>query len=351
MERSGTDNSYSLLFYWITPILLGIIQAGFNLYAGTLPRGVSLVDGLLFGFLLGAFGMAIWYVVRYNRPDEKPFIQLLSTILAAVLILALGWAFSASFVARTLFPDPVYLTYQESHLANRILAGIFFYALMAAVFYLYIFYRKDREKTERENELRQELREAVLSALKSQINPHFLFNSLNSIASLTRTNPDKAHEMVIALSDFMRYSLRKKHNEMVGLEEEINHVRLYLQIEKIRFGEKMGYSFEVEPECSDCLIPTLLLQPLFENAVKYGVYEASDRVEIVLTARKEGDHTLLTLTNDYDPEAVPAKGEGIGLKNVQERLRLVYNSNNLLRVKNESGKFEVTIYLPCGEKM
>jgi sensor histidine kinase YesM len=156
--------------------------------------------------------------------------------------------------------------------------------------------------------------------------------------------------MVIALSDFMRYSLRKQHNEMVALDEEINHIRLYLQIEKIRFGDKMAYSFRVEPECLACQIPTLLLQPLFENAVKYGVYEASEQVEISLKAIKENDHTVLTIANSFDKEAAPVKGEGIGLKNVQERLRLVYNTNNLMQIKDEDGKFVVTIYLPCEKR-
>ena len=156
--------------------------------------------------------------------------------------------------------------------------------------------------------------------------------------------------MVIALSDFMRYSLRKQYSEMVALEEEVNHVRLYLQIEKIRFGDKMSYSFQIEPECLNCQIPTLLLQPLFENAVKYGVYEASEPVEVSLTACKEGIHTVLTISNNFDPEAAPVKGEGIGLKNVQERLRLVYNSNNLLGIKDGDGKFVVTIYLPCNKQ-
>ncbi len=336
-----------MVIYWIVPILLGAVQASFNLYFEILPWGISLIDGIVFGFLLGAFGMAIWFVVRYNSPDEKPFALLLTTHLSAATILSLVWVYSSGFITRTLLPAPEYLSYQESHLTNRIFFGFLFYTLLATVFYLYIFYRKNREKIEREKELKQEVREAVLRALKSQINPHFLFNSLNSIASLTLTNPDKAHEMVIALSDFMRYSLRKQHNELVALEEEINHIRLYLQIEKIRFGEKMIYSFQIEQECLSCQIPTLLLQPLFENAVKYGVYEASEQVEVSLTAKKEGDHVVLILTNNYDPDAAPTKGEGIGLKNIQERLRLVYNSNNLLRIKDGEGKFMVTIYLPC----
>jgi two-component system LytT family sensor kinase len=347
MEQTNAVDRYSLILYWIVPVLLGIIQAGFNLYFEILPWGISLLDGTVFGFLLGAYGMAVWFVVRYNSPDGKPFVQLLSTHLAAAVILSLVWVYSASFISRTLMPAPQYVLYLDNNLPNRIFTGFIIYTLMATVFYLYIFYSKNREKVDRENELKQEVREAVLNALKSQINPHFLFNSLNSIASLTLSNPGKAHEMVIALSDFMRYSLRKQHNEMVALEEEINHIRLYLQIEKIRFGDKMAYSFKVAPECMDCRIPTLLLQPLFENAVKYGVYEASGQVEVSLTATKEGDHTVLIITNNYDSDSVPVKGEGIGLKNVQERLRLVYNSNNLMEAREKDGKFEVTIYLPC----
>ncbi len=347
MEQTNALSRYSLLSYWTVPVLLGVLQASFNLYFEILPWGISLVDGAIFGFLLGAFGMAVWFVVRYNSPDGKPFAQLLSTHLASAAILSLAWVYSASFITRTLLPAPEYLVYLDNNLPNRIFAGFVFYILMATVFYLYIFYRKNREKIDRENELKQEVREAVLSALKSQINPHFLFNSLNSIASLTLSNPEKAHEMVIALSDFMRYSLRKQHSEMVVLEEEINHIGLYLQIEKIRFGDKMVYSFQVTPECLNCQIPTLLLQPLFENAVKYGVYEASETVEISLKASKEKDHIVLTLANNFDKEAAPVRGEGIGLKNVQERLRLVYNSNNLMQIKDEDGKFVVTVYLPC----
>jgi two-component system LytT family sensor kinase len=347
MEQPGLVNRYSLVFYWIAPLLMGIIQASFNIYFEILSTWFSVVDGIIFGLFLGVFGMASWFVVRYNSPDEKPFGQLLTTHLTAAFILSLAWVYSAGFIARSVMPDPEYLAYEDSFFTIRIFLGFVFYTITATVFYLYIFFRKNRDKIDRENELRQEVREAVLRALKSQINPHFLFNSLNSIASLTMTKPVKAHEMVIALSDFMRYSLRKQHNEMVALEEEINHIRLYLQIEKIRFGEKMAYSFQVGPECLSCQIPTLLLQPLFENAVKYGVYEALDEVEVTLTAIKEGHHVVLTITNTFDAEAAPVKGEGIGLKNVQERLRLVYNSNNLLSINNSEGKFSVTIYLPC----
>ncbi|MCE1197348.1 MAG: histidine kinase [Marinilabiliales bacterium] len=347
MEQRNPSNRFPLLANWVIPIILAILQTSYDRFIEILPWGISTVDGMVFGFLLGAFGLAIWFVVRYNSPDEKSFVMLFASHFAAATTLSFAWFYSASFVAKSIQSAPEYPLFLDKNTTSRIMLGFFFYFLLAAFFYLYIYYKSNREKLKREKVLQTQLREAVLRALKSQINPHFLFNSLNSIASLTMTNPEKAHEMVIALSDFMRYSLRKQHNELVTLEEEISHVRLYLQIEKIRFGNKMAFSFETDPECLACKIPTLLLQPLFENAVKYGVYEASETVEIRLRSFRQDDHVLLTVSNTYDPEAVPAKGEGIGLKNVKERLRLVYNSNNLMEIHDKEGRFEVRIFLPC----
>ena len=123
-----------MVLYWITTILLGIIQAGVNLYFEILPWGISLVDGLVFGFLLGAFGMAIWFVVRYNSSDDEPFAQILITNLAAAAILSVVWVYGASFVGRSVLPDPDYLTYHESHTTNRIFIGFLFFSLMATVF-------------------------------------------------------------------------------------------------------------------------------------------------------------------------------------------------------------------------
>jgi len=190
------------------------------------------------------------------------------------------------------------------------------------------------------------LRNAQLNALKSQINPHFLFNSLNSIASLTITNPEKAHQMIIALSDFMRYSLQKNMEEMVTLDTELQNISLYLSIEKIRFGEKLTYNFEIEETCKYHHLPNLILQPIFENAIKYGVYETSDSVEIKLRATKIENGMNLLIVNNFDPEAVSSRGNGVGLMNVRERLRIIYGSSQLLAAKRNSNEFEVSIDLP-----
>jgi two-component system LytT family sensor kinase len=152
--------------------------------------------------------------------------------------------------------------------------------------------------------------------------------------------------MVIALSDFLRYSLRKQQDDMVTLEVEIRNIGLYLQIEKIRFGNNLDYRFDIEEECYRHLIPNLILQPLFENAIKYGVYETSKPVEILLQARKLSANMEIRIINDFDPESVPLKGEGVGLTNVNDRLRILYGSSGLLTAEMGEYRFKVTMVIP-----
>jgi LytS/YehU family sensor histidine kinase len=144
----------------------------------------------------------------------------------------------------------------------------------------------------------------------------------------------------------MRYSLRKQQDDMVTLEAELRNIGLYLQIEKIRFGTNLLYQFNVEEACNHHLIPNLILQPLFENAIKYGVYETSIPVKIILEARKLPDVMEIKVINDFDPESVPVKGEGVGLANIGDRLRLLYGSSRLLTVKQGETQFSVTMVIP-----
>ena len=144
----------------------------------------------------------------------------------------------------------------------------------------------------------------------------------------------------------MRYSLRKQQDDMVTLEVELRNIGLYLQIEKIRFGNNLLYRFDVEEVCNHHLIPNLILQPLFENAIKYGVYETSKPVEVILEARKFPDAMEIKVINDFDPESVPLKGEGVGLANIKDRLLLLYGSSRLLTIERRETRFSVTMIIP-----
>ena len=346
MEHPLTSNRILGLIYWLFPITLGITQAVFNIYYQILPVSVALVDGMTFGLVLGILGIAIWYVVRYNDPEKSSGIQIFTSHLLAAMVFTATWLLVSGIIVKILVNTSWYDDYLNKQFSLRIGWGLFFYALLVSIYYINVYSQHNHEKQLRETELQNQVRKAQLSALKSQINPHFLFNSLNSIASLTLTNPEKAHGMVIALSDFMRYSLRNHQDDMVPLEVELRNIGLYLQIEKIRFGANLVYRFDVGEECNQHLIPNLILQPLFENAIKYGIYEASKPVEITLEAKKMPNRMEINVINDFDPESVPLQGEGVGLANIKDRLRLIYGSSTLLEVGHRDAKFTVKMIIP-----
>ncbi|MDZ7765092.1 MAG: histidine kinase [Melioribacteraceae bacterium] len=234
----------------------------------------------------------------------------------------------------------------NSSIIWRIVIGLLFYTILVAVNYLMIYYNNFREKLEQESELNTLVKEAELRTLKYQINPHFIFNSLNSISSLTISNPDKAREMTINLSIFLRGTLSRNETQTTKLADEIKNVKLYLSIERVRFEGKFELLEELSDECSNVEVPNMILQPLFENAIKHGVYESLDLVTINLICRREKDYLRITVSNNYDKESASRKGEGIGLQNIRNRLQLIYNRDNLLRVKRTENEFIVDVFIP-----
>jgi LytS/YehU family sensor histidine kinase len=183
--------------------------------------------------------------------------------------------------------------------------------------------------------------------LRSQINPHFLFNSLNSISSLTITDPEKARDMVVKLSEFMRYALSRKDELPVSLSNELENLRLYLEIEKVRFGDKLITEETIEKECLDFKIPVLLLQPLYENAVKHGVYESTESVKIMTNARINEGYVEITISNNYEDSPSQKRGTGTGLLNVSRRLELYYGNKAIIKSTKENGLYTVSLYIPA----
>jgi LytS/YehU family sensor histidine kinase len=183
--------------------------------------------------------------------------------------------------------------------------------------------------------------------LRSQINPHFLFNSLNSISALTISNPEKARDMVIKLSDFMRYALSRKDDLPVSLKSELDSLRLYLDIEKIRFGNKLIIEEQIDKPCLNAMIPAMALQPLYENAVKHGVYESAETVVIKTIAKLSDGFLKIEISNNYDSDSTPRIGTGTGLSNVSRRLELFYGAKSMMTYTKENGIFTVEIIIPA----
>ena len=186
-----------------------------------------------------------------------------------------------------------------------------------------------------------------MSALKAQINPHFLYNSLNSISALTSIDPARAREMCVALADFLRLTLGMGEKAVIPLRDELGLLERYCAIEKVRFGERLTLQEEVGEEAKDCLLPPLLLQPLFENAVVHGIAQMAEGGWIRLQAARNGDRLLLTVENSWDPEAGSTRKNGVGLKNVQRRLEARYGKAAQLQASAEEQVFRVRLQFPA----
>jgi two-component system, LytTR family, sensor kinase len=305
----------------------------------------SVVDALVFNSLFAILGIGLWFPVFYNAIEKQSAFNLIINHLSIMSLTLAFWISLGVFICRMIYGGNI--SYHEG-IPWRIFTGVFYYFVMVLFYYLGIYSHNLREHTIEEALLRQRIHEAELQALKSQINPHFLFNGLNSISSLTITDPAKAHEMIIKLSSFLRYSLAHDPKQLIPLKQEIDNMESYIAVEKVRFGDKLIFNKEIDADCIEHKVPFLILQPLIENAIKHGVYESTEPVKITLKCLNLGlGSTQITVGNDFDPEAVPRKGTGTGLKNIQERLRIIYQMNNLFSSKKSKQYFEVSLIIPA----
>lgn len=307
----------------------------------------AIIDSTIFNGLYLFLGISLWYTVNFNSLENYTSTKIFVNHIAAAVITSSIWIGIGYYILRNILSDEkLYQSFLLQSLIWRFLIGILFYIVIVAVDYVIIYYNNFQEKQLREAELNSLVKEAELKSLKYQINPHFIFNSLNSISSLTLSDPQKAQEMTIKLSSFLRSTLSKNERQKSKLIEEISNAKLYLDIEKVRFDDKFNFIEELEPKCKELEVPSMILQPLFENAIKHGVYESLDKVTITLKCGLDKEYFKITVENTFDPEAVPKKGEGIGIKNIQNRLKLIYNQDNLVITEKNNNLFRVNIFIP-----
>ena len=339
--------SRNVIFYLASWLVIAA-AFGFALhYFYDFTTSEALADSLIFNGVFLAVGLVLWFVVRYSSFDTSQRVKHIAGHLAAaamsisVVILATNTALKTLFV-----PDEEYLTFLAQSVPWRAGLGVMYYSVIILVYYLIRYYDDLNKRMQEQSQLETMLKESELEMLKSQINPHFIFNSLNSISSLTITAPDRARAMVIKLSEFLRYSLGKENDQLNTLEEELNNLLLYLDIERVRFGDRLQVETEVPEDAKACTLPNLILQPLFENAIKHGIYESLEQVTIRLKAVLDGNILRVTVQNEYDPNAVSRKGKGIGLKNVTQRLQVIYGVPKLVFTEKTEEIFTVRLDIP-----
>lgn len=340
-------NRKYLISYSSIWVLIILIQFFFLNYFQDIDLGVAIVDSLVFNILMAIFGFCLWNILRFKLMNQHNFFdQTVNHLLSAIAFITL-WI-SCCYYILTYFEanNADYCAFLLRSLPSRTIVGVFFYLIFILLYYIILYYEDLQKKMHIENELNKLVKEAELNALKAQINPHFLFNSLNSISSLTMTKPDKAQEMVIKLSDFLRYSLSHDKNEKTSLRNEMENIQRYLDIEKTRFGNRLRFESNIQEACLETQIPNMILQPLFENAIKHGVYKSTEEILIELSCVPTESFFEIHILNDFDPEVTRPKGEGIGLKNIKSRMALIYGRSDLVEIHPGKIDFEVVLRIP-----
>jgi sensor histidine kinase YesM len=325
-----------------------LVQAVLMCFTSDLNVEVIIEDALIFNLLFACCAIFLWYPVSFNHWQNKSWSHNFTIHLIQLCLWLSVWLGSGYLLMRLLAEDDeIYLQYLDLSIWWRIAKGTSFYILTTLSYYLYIYVGRLKEKADNELRLNKLIKDGELNLLKSQINPHFLFNSLNSLNALIIKNPERASEMLTALSDYLRYTVLSMRRQTSDLEDEVNNIKRYLSIEKLRFGDKLNYEFHIDPACLPLKAPSMLLQPLLENAVKYGVYESTEAVSITVIITNEYGSLNVEVSNDFDPDYTKgAIGSGTGLKNIAERLSLFYGNKAALHTKTADGKFTVTVNIP-----
>ncbi|MFT4857880.1 MAG: two-component system LytT family sensor kinase [Planctomycetota bacterium] len=313
------------------------------LYFYGIELSLALADSGLFtlGFMLGVFVLERIFSFYIPKGGNNWLLLIIPLLVSLITVWAhaciQSWVFDA---------DPDYIQFLLDHRFLRWAVLGLAEVLVALIAIVVSKLEQQEESQQRETMMNELSKEAELTQLRQQLQPHFLFNSLNSINALVVSQPQKAREMVIQLSEFLRGTIRKDPQKWVSVSEELAYLRLYLDIEKVRFGHRLKINFEIEEGAESLQLPQLLIQPLLENAIKYGLYGVTEEASINLSISKNQNYLMISISNPYDSEVAPAKGTGFGLNSVERRLFLVFGRKDLLETKQMDSNFNVKLKIP-----
>jgi two-component system sensor histidine kinase AlgZ len=294
--------------------------------------------------------LSAWYPCRATPLGKVSFIRLLLTHFVAAGVMSFVWTQGGAALAYGVLSPEKFaaIKLQFEPQVNAIFTvGVLLYLLSVAFHYVLIAMEDSRRAEAQAIEARVLARDAELKALKAQVNPHFLFNSLNSISALTSIDPSRARDMCVLLGDFLRLTLGLGEKNLVRFSDELELLEKYLAIEKVRFGDRLKMHEEIQEDSKVCLLPPLLLQPLVENAVKHGIAALPEGGDVRLAVQRQNGRLSILVENSWDPEAPPRRSGGMGLKNVQQRLEARYGKDAILRVSTAGELFQVSLSLPA----
>lgn len=303
---------------------------------------IAITDGIVNTILLSA---ACWLInnnLRYYQPGKGSYVNLLMWCLSLAGICTAGCRWIIPYLSMS----SAYMLFLTNSLTLRFCTDFLALGWMAVVSMLYYTQLDHKETEKRKSEAEKLARDAELYNLRQQLQPHFLFNSLNSINALIGFKPEQARKMIHQLSDFLRGTLKKDDQLLVPLVDELQHLNLYLDIEKVRFGHRLETEISCDNHCEEAMLPSLLLQPIVENAIKFGLYDTTEKVTISIRAEIDGSSLVVMVQNPYDPQTTRPKGTGFGLRGVQRRLYLLFARNDLMETHQNDNIFTTIIKIP-----
>ena len=323
--------AYFALWTFLAALLGALMHAPGDL-AWSQAMSVAIPLCLFYGFAC----LTPWYLCRAFPLGSARISRLLLNHLGAAILASALWIGLARLLGLALDLSgelaPV--------IPQLVVVGLLLYLLSVALHYALLAVEASREAA-------LQARDAELRALKSQINPHFLFNCLNSISALTSTDPARARDMCVLLSDFLRKTLGLGERVSIPWREEMELARTYLEVEQVRFGARLKIDMRVDDACAECQVPPLVLQPLIENAIKHGIATMVEGGTVRLEGRVENGNLAVRVENSFDPEAPAPRRHGLGLRNVRNRLETRFGDAAYLRVEAENNRFSAQMVFPC----
>ena len=329
-------------------------------------------SGSIFYYFIKGASFDVWAEVKYNAWHWLPWAFFTFIIIRMVRrfpIEGKQWIFhvpvhlltslTLSFIQSSMYYINTWIYSMSSDFSIQVLMmqfgksiplNILTYWAVVGVCYFLDYYRRFRERELRASRLENQLTQAQLQVLKMQLHPHFLFNTLHAISALVYKNPKAADKMISLLSDLLRLGLESSGLQEVPLKEELEFLKIYLEIEKTRFQDRLKVNIDIDPETLDAMVPNLILQPLVENAIRHGIAPLRRGGKIEIRSTRRGGRLLIHIDDNgkgIEEGAETANGNGIGLANTQERLRQMYGENHRFLLRNgENGGALVLLDIP-----
>lgn len=304
----------------------------------------AITDSAISNILLLLFALLVMTTFRYYAPGIDQYVN----VLGMCIVLTVFWLLLSKWLLNTALGDyENYHSFLKRSLVIRTSIAFFILGIVTLISIIWVNWQEQQKSDLRKADAEKLAKEAELFKLRQQLQPHFLFNSLNSINALIGLRPEEARKMVQQLSDFLRGTIKKEETQWVSLSEELQYLQLYLDIEKVRFGNRLSTSVESDEASLQMKLPALLLQPIVENAIKFGLYDTTGDTVIRLQTTRQDNELVIKVSNPYDPEtSSPKQGTGFGLKSVRRRLYLLFARNDLLITAAKDNIFTTVVKIP-----